>query len=90
MKNKRKKLATNKTLNKFVNVYYDASGRFLGDEDYESYEAAYNSRDQLSTYVETVEIVRQYSVPACRQAFSPSERRYILIFYGFETPNLII
>ena len=44
----------------FVNVYGDANGRFLGDEDYESYEAAYEARDQLSTYVETVEVVRQH------------------------------
>ncbi len=45
----------------FVNVYGDANGRFLGDEDYQSYEAAYEGRG-LSTYVETVEIVRKHDV----------------------------
>lgn len=44
----------------FVNIYGDANGRFLGDEDYDSYEAAFENRDQLSAYVETVEIVRQH------------------------------
>jgi len=46
----------------FVNVYCDDNGRFLGDEDYQSYEAAYNSRDKLSTYIETIEIVRKHGV----------------------------
>ncbi len=43
----------------FVNIYADANGRFLGDEDYVSYKEAFNNRDQLSTYIETVEIVRK-------------------------------
>ena len=42
----------------FVNVYRDDNGRYFGDEDYNSYEAAFANRDQVSTYVETVEIVR--------------------------------
>ena len=42
----------------FVNVYRDDNGRYLGDEDYSSYESAFTNRDQVSTYVETVEIVR--------------------------------
>lgn len=44
----------------FVNIYNDANGRFLGDKDYDTYEAAFGNRDQLTTYVETVEIVRPH------------------------------
>ena len=42
----------------FVNIYEDEQGKFIGDTEYESYNWAYENRDQLSTYVETVEIVR--------------------------------
>ena len=42
----------------FVNVYSDGIGRFIGDKDYDSYEAAFEGRDQLSGYVETVAIIR--------------------------------
>ena len=44
----------------FVNIYDGADCRFLSDEDYDSYEAAYEGRDALSSYVETVEIVRKH------------------------------
>ena len=46
----------------FVNVYNGDDNRFLSDEDYDSYEAAFEGRDKLSSYVETVEIVRQHGV----------------------------
>lgn len=42
----------------FVNVYKDADGRFLGDIEYDTWKLAYDGRDVLTTYVETVEIVR--------------------------------
>ena len=42
----------------FVNVYEDEDGRFIGDEEYISYQSAFENRDDLSTYRETVEIVR--------------------------------
>lgn len=42
----------------FVNVYEDDEGRFIGDEEYTTYESAFENRDDLSTYRETVEIIR--------------------------------
>jgi hypothetical protein len=42
----------------FVNIYKDEQGRFISDTEYKSYNSAYENRDQFSTYVETVEIVR--------------------------------
>jgi len=42
----------------FVNVYQDEKGRYIGDSDYQTWESAYNNRDVLSTYLETVEILR--------------------------------
>lgn len=47
----------------FVNVYTDTFGRFISTEDYESYEDAVSNKDNLSSYLETVEIVRSYSTP---------------------------
>lgn len=46
----------------FVNVYLDDKGRFLGDHEYETYQEAFSNRDDLSTYVETVEIIRYISL----------------------------
>jgi len=46
----------------FVNVYNGGDNRFLSDEDYDSYESAFEGRDKLSSYVETVEIIRQHGV----------------------------
>lgn len=42
----------------FVNIYQDEEGKFFGKE-YDTYEEAYSNRDILSSYVETVEIVRK-------------------------------
>lgn len=42
----------------FVNLYEDEEGRFIGDQEYTSYKSAYENRDDLTTYRETVEIVR--------------------------------
>ena len=45
----------------FVNIYKDRYGnRHISDEDYDSYEAAIDGKDDISTFVETVEIVRQH------------------------------
>ena len=44
----------------FVNIYEDTEARFIGDAEYETWEEAYSERDELSTYVETVEIVRRH------------------------------
>ena len=42
----------------FVNIYKDRYGnRHISDEDYDSYEAAIDGKDDISTFVETVEIV---------------------------------
>lgn len=43
----------------FVNIYQDADGRYIGDTEYPSYEDAFESRDDLTTYIETVEIIRK-------------------------------
>jgi len=43
----------------FVNVYVDEDGRHISDIDHPSYQEAYDERDNLSTYIETVEIIRQ-------------------------------
>lgn len=45
----------------FVNVYEDDDGRFISDEEYSSYDSAFENKDDLSTYRETVEIVRYVS-----------------------------
>lgn len=41
----------------FVNVYDNGNGRFLS-HDYASFDEAYENRADISTYIETVEIVR--------------------------------
>jgi hypothetical protein len=46
----------------FVNIYEDTEGRYIGDAEWETWEEAYSERDELSTYVETVEIVRKHGV----------------------------
>ncbi|MCH8067818.1 MAG: hypothetical protein IID16_00895 [Candidatus Marinimicrobia bacterium] len=42
----------------FVNIYEDKKGRFISVCDHTTYKDAYESRDDLSTYIETVEIIR--------------------------------
>lgn len=42
---------------RFVNIYQDKKGRFISGADYKSYEEAFENRDDLDTYVETVEII---------------------------------
>ena len=42
----------------FVNIYEDKQGRFISVCDHTTYKDAYESRDDLSTYIETVEIIR--------------------------------
>jgi len=46
------------TLRAFVNIYQDEKGRYISDSEYTTYEQAFENRDALSTYIETVEIVR--------------------------------
>lgn len=46
------------TKRSFINIYEDKQGRFLSGCDYTTYKDAYESRDNLSTYIETVEIIR--------------------------------
>jgi len=43
----------------FANIYQDGEGRFLGDTEYHTHAEALRFRDKLSSYVETVEIVRR-------------------------------
>ena len=50
-----KKITSNSV---FVNIYEDGQGRFIGDTDYDTYQDAFDNRDVLSTYVETVKITR--------------------------------
>jgi len=47
----------------FVNVYKDDSGRYISMADYSSTKEAYDERDNLSTYLETVEIIRHKKAP---------------------------
>lgn len=42
----------------FVNIYADEVGRWISDEHYETYEEAFDNRDVVSTYIETVKITR--------------------------------
>lgn len=42
----------------FVNIYEDEEGRFISDKEYDSFKSAFENRDDLSIYRETVEIVR--------------------------------
>lgn len=44
----------------FVNIYEDTEGKFIGDAEWETWDEAYSERDDLSSYVETVEIVRRH------------------------------
>jgi len=43
----------------FVNIYEDKEGKFIGDTEYDSFERAFENRDNLSSYRETVEICRK-------------------------------
>ena len=42
----------------FVNIYHDEEGKYIGDFEYDSFQEAFDHRDNLRSYVETVEIVR--------------------------------
>jgi len=42
----------------FVNVYMDEDGRHISDIDHSSHREAYDGVDPISTYLETVEIIR--------------------------------
>jgi len=42
----------------FVNVYEDDEGRYISDKDSSSYKEAYDGRDNIKAYLETVEIIR--------------------------------
>lgn len=48
---------------RFVNVYRDDNGRFLSNDDYDSFESAYKNRDQVRTYLETVQICNPLPTP---------------------------
>jgi len=43
----------------FVNVYEDDDGKYISDKEHRSFEAAFESRDKISTYRETIEIRRR-------------------------------
>ena len=49
---------TQDTKRVFVNIYEDKKGRFISNADYATYKDAHESRDDLSSYIETVEIIR--------------------------------
>jgi len=42
---------------RFINIYEDSEGRFISNTDWSTYKDAYDNRDKLSTYIETVEII---------------------------------
>lgn len=43
----------------FINIYEDEKGKFISNLEYDSYESAFDNRDDLTTYIETVEIIRK-------------------------------
>lgn len=43
--------------NKFINIYKDENGRFISDEEWSTYKDAFDNRDKLNTYIETVKII---------------------------------
>ena len=47
----------------WVNIYEDIQGRYIGDSEYSSYQEAFDERDELSTYLETVQISRLPAPP---------------------------
>jgi hypothetical protein len=47
----------------WVNIYEDIQGRYIGDCEYSSYQEALDERDELSTYLETVQISRLPAPP---------------------------
>ena len=47
----------------WVNIYEDIQGRYIGDSEYSSYQEALDERDELSTYLETVQISRLPAPP---------------------------
>jgi hypothetical protein len=49
-------------IRRFVNIYQDDNGRYISENDYESYEKALEARDKGETYIETVEIIRQENI----------------------------
>lgn len=42
----------------FINIYENHKGRFISLKDYATHKGAYENRDDLSSYIETVEIIR--------------------------------
>jgi hypothetical protein len=46
----------------FINIYADEEGRYISGSDYETYQEAFDSRDELESYIETVEIIRQENI----------------------------
>ena len=42
----------------FVNLYQDEAGYYISDEFMKTYDEAFNCRDLLSTYIETIAIIR--------------------------------
>jgi hypothetical protein len=44
---------------RWVNIYEDENGRFLSDQEYPSYKKAFENKDPISTYKETVRIARK-------------------------------
>ena len=47
----------------WVNIYEDIQGRYIGDSEYSSYQEAFDERDELYTYLETVQINRLPAPP---------------------------
>ena len=45
-------------MNPFVNIYKDDKGRFISDEEYSTWREAFDNKDDISTYSETVQILR--------------------------------
>lgn len=42
----------------FINIYQDEEGKFISDEEYVSFADAQENRDEVWTYIETVEVIR--------------------------------
>lgn len=46
------------TKSAYFNIYEDDEGRFISNEDYNSYESAFENKDDVNAYKETVAVVK--------------------------------
>ena len=70
----------------FVNVYFDEEGKFLGDHEYSKYKYAYEMRDDLDNYVETIQIIRHTNAQRSKNNKTMKEEEYLEMTFIEEYP----